>query len=78
MVKKTMFCKLLREAIKDEAKARDIEYPELVNAIKKTSLPSYTKEGFTDIVIEIREDEGKHFATLNTVFNAICKVKNIP
>lgn len=67
------FCTLLGGMLKDEVKARDREYPNLLKSMNRTNLPAYVKDGFTDIVNGIRKQEGSHFQTLNTVFNAICK-----
>ena len=69
-----IFCKLLKEAVVDEAKANDNDYPELANAL-------YASVGTIDpqvaddhaLILAIRNQEGHHHELLIEMYARRCR-----
>jgi hypothetical protein len=71
------FCVLLKEAVKDEAKAHGKDYPKLMIKSKETQgimTPAQLLR-FRNDVKNIIKDEGRHYGILDGYFRYFCKVK---
>ncbi len=70
---KETFCKLLKEAVDDEARANGADYPELADAL-------YASAGTIDpqvaddhgLILAIRNQEGHHHELLSTMYVRRC------